>query len=167
MAGSKTHWKQLHDYNYLGAYMMPVDGADLTLTIKDAKQDMIEGDGGKKDKCCVISFAEKDTKPMIVNATNSRTIEKLYGSPYIEDWIGKKVTLYVAKVKAFGDVMDALRIRDFKPKDDKLNVIKALAKLNAAASLAELQVAYMGLSKDEQANDVVIKLKDDLKAKLR
>ena len=51
---------------------------------------------------------------MILNATNCKTLVKLSKSEFIENWIGLTVTLYVAKVKAFGEVMDALRIRSFK-----------------------------------------------------
>jgi hypothetical protein len=53
---------------------------------------------------------------MILNKTNQKTMEKLFASPYIEDWAGKKMILYVAKVKAFGDTVDALRVKTTAPK---------------------------------------------------
>ena len=42
---------------------------------------------------------------------------KIYGSDYIEDWVGKKVALFVASVSAFGDTVDAIRIRNFVPRE--------------------------------------------------
>ena len=63
----------------------------------------------------MVYFKEFD-KGMILNRTNARAIEKVSGSGLVEDWVGVQVTLYVEKgVKAFGDVVDALRIRDKKP----------------------------------------------------
>ena len=63
----------------------------------------------------VMYFSEKDIKPMIVNATNAKTIQKLFKSPYIEDWAGRKIEIYVEKVKAFGELVEALRIKPTIP----------------------------------------------------
>ena len=35
---------------------------------------------------------------------------------YYEEWNGKKIQIGVEKVKAFGDVVEALRVRKFLPK---------------------------------------------------
>ena len=51
---------------------------------------------------------------MILNATNSKAISKMYG-PYIEDWVNKEITLYAEKIKAFGEYMEALRVRPIAP----------------------------------------------------
>jgi len=112
----KTHWKKMQNYDYLGSYSLP-DGKDITLTIKDTKKEMVTGTGGQKQQCFVCYFQE-DAKPMILNRTNCKTIESLY-SPYIEDWTGKKVVIGSDKVKAFGEEVDALRIRLITP-DAKL-----------------------------------------------
>ena len=53
-------------------------------------------------------------------------IRKLYNTPYIENWAGKKITMYVKQVRAFGDVTDAVRIRD-KVKTEKVPDIKCEA----------------------------------------
>ena len=59
---------------------------------------------------------------MILNRTNSKAIEKVAGSGLVQDWVGTQVTLYVEKgVKAFGEVVDALRIRDKKPSKVKMD----------------------------------------------
>lgn len=52
---------------------------------------------------------------MIMNSTNLKQIAKLFGSPYIEDWAGKSIQLYTTPVKAFGEVVEALRVRPMIP----------------------------------------------------
>lgn len=112
---SKTHWKKLSNPDYIGAYTI-MDGEankDLIVTITDVKREMITGADGKKEDCTVCYL--KGQKPMILNATNQKAMTKLFGSPFIEDWKGKAMTLYVAKVKAFGETVDALRVRATPP----------------------------------------------------
>lgn len=104
-----THWKKLTNPNYLGAYSIE-NGQDLVLTIKYVNEETVIGTDGKKDDCVVCHFVE-NVKPMILNATNMKMITKLYNSPYIEDWAGKKIQIGIEKIKAFGEVVEALRIR--------------------------------------------------------
>ena len=113
---AQTHWKKLTNPDYLGAYSIE-DGKDLILTIKKVVQESVTGADGKKEDCIVCYWQEKQ-KPMILNVTNCKMIAKLANSPYIEQWAGIKVQIGVEKVKAFGDVVDALRIRKTKPKVD-------------------------------------------------
>jgi hypothetical protein len=160
-----THWRKELPNDYIGAYMMPTDGSDITLTIKKVAMEKVTGNDGSKKDCLVASFKE-NVKPMILNRTNAKTITKVYGTPYIEQWSGKQIQIYTAKVQAWGEQTDALRIRDFKPANKGVDVSEAIAALNATASLAELQAAYMALSKTEQAHPDVIKLKDTLKTTL-
>lgn len=108
-----THWKKLTNPNYLGAYSIE-NGQDLILTIKYVQEEKVTGTDGKKDDCVVCHFVE-NAKPMILNATNMKTITKLYKTPYIEEWAGKKIQIGVEKVKAFGDIVEALRIRKIIP----------------------------------------------------
>jgi hypothetical protein len=103
-----THWKKLTNPNYLGSYSLN-PGEDLTVKIIRVQKELVTGSGGEKEECIVASL--ENQKPLILNKTNCKTIEKLVGSPYIEDWSGKKITLYAEKVKAFGEVVDALRVR--------------------------------------------------------
>ena len=117
---SKTHWKKLSNPDYLGAYALD-PGKDMVLTIKSVAEENVIGADGKKEDCIVMHFRE-NVKPMIVNATNAKTIQKIYHTPYIEDWSGCKVQLYTAQVKAFGEVVDALRIRPVVPKSEQSEV---------------------------------------------
>ena len=112
---SKTHWKKLNNPDYLGAYALE-PGQDLIATIKAVRKEMVTGADGKKEECTVVHFEEKDIKPLILNSTNAKTIQKLYKTPYIEEWQGRKIQLYVETVRAFGEMVEALRIRPSIPK---------------------------------------------------
>ena len=117
-----THWKKLTNPNYIGAYAFE-QGEEKTGTIDYVKNESVMNADGKSEDCIVCHFKEKNLKPLILNKTNCKTITKLYNTPYIENWAGKKITMYVKQVKAFGDVTDAVRIRD-KVKAEKVPDIK-------------------------------------------
>ena len=74
------------------------------------------GADGKKEDCIVCYWKEKE-KPMILNVTNCKTITKVVGTPYIEQWAGHRIQIGVENVKAFGDVVQALRVKKTKPRD--------------------------------------------------
>ena len=112
---TKTHWKKLNNPDFLGAYALN-PGQDLIATIKAVRKELITGADGKKEECTIVHFAESDIKPMILNSTNAKTIQKIYKTPYIEEWQGRKIQLYIEKVKAFGELVEALRIRQTVPK---------------------------------------------------
>ena len=112
-----THWKKLTNPDYLGSYSFD-DGKDKVLTIKSVANEEITGTEGKREICLVMRFAEPE-KPLILNRTNAKTITKVLESPYIEEWTGKRIQLYVRKgVKAFGEIVDAVRIREYLPKTE-------------------------------------------------
>lgn len=109
-----THWKKLTNPNYLGAYSIE-DGKDLILTIGTVANETVVGVDGKKEECTVCHFLERGVKPMILNATNMKMITKLLNTPYIEQWHGHKIQIGVEKVKAFGEIVEALRVRNKLP----------------------------------------------------
>jgi len=110
----KTHWKQLVNPDYLGAYSLP-DGKDITIKIKQVVREIVKGQNGKSEECTVAHI--EGNKPLILNRTNCRTIAKIYESPFIEDWAGKSITIYAAVTKLKGDDVECLRIREVKIKE--------------------------------------------------
>lgn len=105
----KTHWREILQTNYLGAH--DLKGKEPTVTIKEAKrEDVFCPESGKNETRLVVTF-QNAKKPWIVNVTNNKRIEKLVGSPFLEDWAGKQITLTTEKVKAFGEVRDAVRVK--------------------------------------------------------
>jgi hypothetical protein len=87
-------------------------GKPYTLTIKAVTLEDL-GHGAEKETKLAIAF-EKATKMMLLNRTNAMIIASLYG-PETDQWLGKAVTVYSARVKAFGAWHDALRIKEQIP----------------------------------------------------
>lgn len=112
---SKTHWKKLTNPNYLGSYAFQ-PGEEKTVTIKDVKREIVQSQNGKEE--CTVAYFEEDLKPLILNKTNAEAISKVWGTPYIEDWPGRKIILKVKKVSAFGDMVDAVRVSSERPTEE-------------------------------------------------
>lgn len=111
MAEQKTHWKRLYNPNYLGAWSF-APGQDMVLTVDHVVQEEVSDQTGRKEQCMVVYFRERGAKPMVCNKTNAKSIEKLAGSPYLEDWPGTRLQLYVDHNVRFGaDRVDGVRIR--------------------------------------------------------
>lgn len=109
------------DSDYLGSGMLDLD-EDYVLTIKALWQGKIST-GGKAEQHIVIEFKERtvngvEAKPMILNATNRRTLKKLYGSDSADVLEGKKIIIYVetgVRDPKTGGTTEGLRIRARKP----------------------------------------------------
>lgn len=110
---SLTHWKKLDNPDYIGAYAFQPNEEKI-VTIKMVRREMVTGAEGKREECTVVHFQENE-KPMILNATNGKTIQKIAGTGYIEQWAGVRIALKVEAVKAFGDIVDAVRVSKKKP----------------------------------------------------
>lgn len=110
---SKTHWKKLMNPDYIGAYALQ-PGEEIVVTIQRVQCEKVTGTGGKKEECSVAHLVGQ--KPLILNATNSKTIASLYG-PYIEDWAGKQIRLYASTTPLGGQIVECLRIRPIVPSD--------------------------------------------------
>jgi len=104
----KTHWKKLTNTNYLGSYALQA-GKDLVVTITEVKKEMVKDATGSESECLIVHL--QNQKPLICNKTNAKSIAKATGSPFIEDWKGKQIALYIASVRAFGETVDGLRVR--------------------------------------------------------
>lgn len=145
-----THWKKLTNPDYLGAYAFE-PGEEKIGTIAYVREESVIGADGKKEDCTVAHFSEKELKPLILNATNCKAITKLYKSPYIEDWAGKQIVMRVQQVKAFGEVVDAVRIKPEIPKatfsrdiicDECGGILTAYGKMNPAQLAAYTKKKY-------------------------
>lgn len=105
----KTHWKKYSNPDYIGAYAFQ-PGEEKTLTITTVGREMVMGAEGRKEECTVVHF-DGGEKPMILNATNGKTIQKVLGTPYVEEWSGRAIVLGVETVSAFGERVEAVRVK--------------------------------------------------------
>lgn len=103
----KTDYRTFYERDYIGAW--DLQEKDVTVTIESAQQETVTGPGGRKDQCLVIRMEGKK-KGFVCNITNARTIAKQHGK-YVEDWIGKQITVYATTTQFGGDVVDCIRVR--------------------------------------------------------
>lgn len=147
-----THWKKLQNPLYLGSYDFQ-PGEERIVTVKDVKREMVKGQEGTEEHT-IVYFTE-NYKPMIMNATNSKMLTKLSESPYVEKWIGTSFKLVIVKIKAFGEFIDALRIKSEKVVKtlpdlilDSPNFIKVKDAIkNGKATIEQVETKYK-LSKE-------------------
>lgn len=101
----KIHWKKLRNPDYLGSYDFQPN-EERIVTIKNVLVVSVKSE--KTSDCTVVEL--ENSKPFILNSGNGKTLEKIFETPYIEDWKGKSFKLVVRKVKAFGEIVEALRV---------------------------------------------------------
>ena len=89
-------------------------GKDVTVRIKDVTVEKL-GDDEKP----VCWFYQKD-KGLVLNQTNWDTIEDLHG-PESDDWLGKSIVIYPARVMFAGKKVDAIRVREWDPTQPRPN----------------------------------------------
>ena len=143
-ADSKTHWKQLMNPEFLGAYSLP-EGEDLVVTIACVNNREIVGAQGKKEILTVATLVNE--KPMILNATNCKALAKLYGK-HIEDWANQSMTLFASTTKFGGEMVECLRIKPqavvlAKPTLSDERLTNAIAQIQAGKySVDKLTSSY-------------------------
>ncbi|MDE9592539.1 hypothetical protein VC855_03810 [Citrobacter freundii] len=72
---------------------------------------------------------------MILNTTNSKMLKSITGSPFLEDWAGVKVTVFVDKNVRFGkESVEGLRISPARVTKPSLTPDKTQAWNNAKAA---------------------------------
>lgn len=137
MTDSKTHYRKA----FYSPYLSSADIVEPTvLTIARAT---LESDKTKKTKDVFNTayFEESELrpgeklKPMILNATNSKMLKSITGSPFLEDWVGVKVTVYVDKNVRFGkESVEGLRLSPARVSKPVLSPEKTQAWNNAKAA---------------------------------
>lgn len=129
--------------NYLGSWdLYDLNSQEITVTIKDIKDEEVINNG--KSECCTVAYFVEDCKPMILNLTNKKTLAKLYKTKDSNVLIGKRITVNYEKVKAFGKISDALRIKPIVPNYPKSVLPKCHicgSDISAASGMTPEQIA--------------------------
>lgn len=157
-AEAKTHYRKAFDSPYLSS-------ADIVEpTVLTVKFVTLEIDRTKKTKDLfnTAHFAEKDLrpgeplKPMILNATNSKTMKALTNSAFIEDWRDVRITVYVDGQVRFGrETVEGLRISPHQPEKKRLTPEDTKAWGHAKAAYVrdgnlEKVLAKVGMSEEHR-----------------
>ena len=93
----KTHWKKITNPEFIGAYEL-IDGTEnptLNVKILSVGQKVVVLAGGKKEELTIAEL--EGQKPMILNKTNCKTIEAIAKTPFIEEWKGLVICLFVKR----------------------------------------------------------------------
>jgi hypothetical protein len=90
-----------------------LQGRTVTLTIKELRVEEMLNHSNEKERKPVLHF-ERATKGLVLNRTNAMIIAALYGDES-DDWTGKRISIYPTRVKAFGTMQDAIRVREEVP----------------------------------------------------
>ena len=125
----KVHWKKVvSDPVYIGeADFEPGEEKVLTIASVNTKETIVTNEG--KSTKAVVHWVEKE-KSMILNVARAKAIQKVTGTPYMDEWVGKKVQLYIDnKVKAFGEIVSAVRVRPYAPKIAAKQEVKSDSEL--------------------------------------
>lgn len=182
METQKTHWKKNNDPRY-------ISGEELKFELHGLKDNMVVQ---------IVKFNDSETfdqannstvvktglflsdlngmpirKPVILNNTNGKFLERAFGSKFLEDWIGKPVVLYAAQDKRHGWVARFKAYYPSAPVQQQQvpavtndQIIDALHKIESAESMDQLKVAYMKLEKLVAKHPDVIAAKDKRKLEL-
>jgi len=109
----KTHYRKAFHSPYLSS----ADIVEPVVLHIDHVSLEIDKTKKTKDKFNTAYFVEKEIrqgeplKPMILNSTNSKMMKSITDSPFIEDWEGARVMIYVDQnVKMMGETVEGLRI---------------------------------------------------------
>ena len=95
---------------YLGSWdLYELPNQKIQVTIKAIWEESVEDTKGQKKKKAVMYFVEA-VKPMILNIENKKRLSKLFFTRDSDAFIGKRIEIGYEKVKAFGDIHDALRV---------------------------------------------------------
>jgi len=169
---TKTHIDKLRNPNYLGGWdLMDANGKtiDKIVTIKEIKNESVFNQKSQIEEQ-VITLMFNECKPIILNATNRKTLKKVTGTDYIEDMIGKKIQLTTKRIKAFGEFHDAIRIATTKPSDviaKPVDVSLCKTKLEKCTTLVDLQNTWLSFTEQEKATAEILSEKDRLKLILK
>ena len=91
-----------------------LEGRDWVLTIDRVAQEVLEKDG-KRDKKWILYFKELD-KGLALNATNGKTLIKLFNTDEMNSWVSKRITLGVKDdIEYGGELVSGIRIRPKLP----------------------------------------------------
>lgn len=133
----KTHYRKAFDSPYLSSADI-VEPTALTVARVTLEVDKTKK---TKDQFNTAHFVERELrpgeklKPMILNATNSKTMAQLAGSKFIDDWNNIRITVYVDGSVRFGkETVEGLRISPHAPEKKTLTPANKTGWENAKAA---------------------------------
>ena len=130
MGEQKKHYRKVFKSDHLGVADLEdlqESGSNLVFTINHVNQELGVTVAGRKGNYNIAYFKEQ-IKPLVLNATNSKTLKTLAGgSPFVDDWNNILVHLYAdPSVKMKGEVVGGVRISPTPPRIQKQQLTPAM-----------------------------------------
>lgn len=86
-------------------------GRAYQVTIQALNQQMLWDQAAGEEWNKWILLFEEASKYFILNKTNAEAIAEILGSEEANAWIGAQIVIFPTQVQAFGEVVDAVRVR--------------------------------------------------------
>jgi hypothetical protein len=113
-------------------------GAGALMTVAGCNPHNVAKEGAEPETKWCLEFEESE-KPLVLNAINIQLCEKIFGSDDTDEWIGRRVVLYVDPTISFqGKVTGGIRVR--APKQQ--NAAKPAPKPAAVAELTDDDIPF-------------------------
>tara|TARA_R110000787_G_scaffold167889_2_gene280858 strand:- start:6122 stop:6631 length:510 start_codon:yes stop_codon:yes gene_type:complete len=151
---NQTHYRKAFKSDHLGCADLEdfiESGSNLVFTISHVNQERGAKVAGKKIDANIAYFVE-NIKPLVLNATNSKTVSKLAGSVFVENWKSIPVQLYIdPSVSMKGQVTGGVRVstnkikprqvitRDCQQWNNAIAAYKRDGNFNAVLSKADIK----------------------------
>lgn len=86
-------------------------GGGALMTVTGCEKHNVAMEGAEPEFKWCLTFAEND-KPLVLNSTNIQLCERVFGSDDTDQWVGKKIVLYVdPNVSYAGKIVGGIRVR--------------------------------------------------------
>ena len=82
---------------YLGAAQVDAMPDDTVMEVSEVVEEVMTDKEGLKQEKLVLRFATPNSRPLVLNAGNISTMEKIADSFDTADWVGKTVTFYTVE----------------------------------------------------------------------
>lgn len=166
----KTHIDKLRNPNYLGGWDLQDENGkttDIIVTIKEVKSEFVFNQKAQMEEPVLTVFFN-ECKPIILNATNRKTLKKVTETSYIEEMAGKRIQLTTKRIKAFGEFHDAIRIVASAPAQVvQVDIENCKKILSASKTIDELVNNWNSLTAKEKTTAEVLAEKERLKGILK
>ena len=118
-AKKNTHWRKVMNTTYLNGD--EIKKGDTIVTIAGWKEEMIYSQRDKQKEPQVTMYFKELTKPMIMTNRKAKQISTALDTPIMEDWIGKKITMYPVKERHFGEEFEVITFKKAVIKKEVFN----------------------------------------------
>jgi hypothetical protein len=155
----KTHYKSFFNSTFLNDGDFDTERDTVCVVSKVIQVEDETRDGKQVFNAIML---EGYSKPMKAPNEVLKALKKALGSPFVEDWQGKHISIYILKgLRAFGAVHDVPRVRPVAPRIN-IDIEPAKAQLNACKTVDALRDAFKTLAPEIRKHPQIVKLGKEL-----